>query len=175
MYRFLIINLFLSLLWPALNSDFNTAGIFGGFALGFVILALIEPRYGRFSFRLVTFTAYVLYAILESNIRLAWMVAQMLLRPHTQLDPGIVAIPLAVTSDMEKTVLASIITLTPGTLSVDLGRNPQGQEVLFVHSVHVTDYEQFRDDIKTKFERRLLQISRDMGVDEDRSQARKER
>lgn len=162
MLRLLVINLLLSLLWPTLNDDFNFGNLLLGFALGFALLSIIDPRYGRFGLRLVSFLLFVLYQILESNVRLAWLVVRVVFNQNTPFHPGIVGVPLTIENDLDKTVLASIITLTPGTLSVDLGRNDDGQELLYVHAVDIGDPLVFRNEIKEKFERRMLQIREDL-------------
>lgn len=163
MLRLLITNLALSLLWPALNNDYSLGALLTGFILGFIVLAIWQPRYGRFTWETVSFTGYVLYQILESNLSLAWLIIRIVFnRQAADIRPGIVRIPLTITQDLEKTILASIITLTPGTLSLDLGHDASGQECLFVHAIDVSDPEHFRREIKEKFERRLIQIRYDL-------------
>ena len=84
----------------------------------------------------------------------------MLIQPRLKIAPGIVAIPLDVTTDIEIATLASAITLTPGTLSVDVGRDRvTDQQVLFVHTLFTDDPEQLRREIKNGFERNILEIS----------------
>lgn len=166
MLRLLIINLLLSLFWPVLNDDFSLRGLFLGFGLGFIILALLDRRYGRFARQLASFIVYVLYQILVSNVQLAWLIIRITLNPTTVIRPGIVSIPLAIQAAIDKTTLASIITLTPGTVSVDLGRNAAGEEVLYVHAIDIADPEAFRQEIKAKFEQRLLQLREDLDDDE---------
>ena len=70
------------------------------------------------------------------------------------------AIPLAVHSDLEIAILASSITLTPGTLSVDVGHSPTGERVLYVHSLVLGDPEALRRTLQRDFEQRILQITR---------------
>ncbi len=156
MYRNVVLNMFLSLLWPALNGRMDARSMITGFVLGFLVISIVEPAYGKRVLGGMAFTVYVLLAILESNLRLAWIVIQ----PRPPLDPGIVAIPLTVTTDLEITLLASIITLTPGTLSVDLREDSQGRKHLLVHSLQVKDREAFRREIKERFEQRLLAVTR---------------
>jgi multicomponent Na+:H+ antiporter subunit E len=154
--RNLILNLFLSLLWPALQGEFRTSTLVYGYLIGFAVLALNEPEYGKRVLKSISFFLYVVVSILESNVRVAWLVLQ----PRPQLDPGIVAIPLETTNSLEITVLASIITLTPGTLSVDLREDSRGRKHLLVHNIKILDRERFRQEIKDRFERRLLAITR---------------
>ena len=127
MQRLLVLNLFISLLWPILNGEFSLRSLLLGFALGFVLLAIVQRKYGYYTLMLFKFTIYVLYAILQSNLRLTAIVLGSLLRPTSRLRPGIVAVPLTLTNPLDITVLASIITLTPGTLSVDLAEDVGGE------------------------------------------------
>ncbi len=157
MTRLLIINLFISLLWPTLNGDYSLGALFTGFLLGFVVLAIVRRSYGKFFFYATGFLLYVLFAILQSNLKLAGLVLGTIFSPRKTLRPGIVAVPLTITDPFERTLLASIITLTPGTLSMDLHYR-DGQDVLYVHSIDLHDVEAFRRDIKVNFEDRILYL-----------------
>ena len=157
MARLLIINLFISLLWPTLNGEYSLSALFTGFLLGFVVLAIVKRSYGRYFFYAGEFLVYVLYAIFQSNLTLAWLVLSTISSPRRKLHPGIVAVPLTITDPFERTLLASVITLTPGTLSVDLGQR-DGGDVLYVHTVDLKDPATFRQEIKTSFEDRILRL-----------------
>lgn len=159
MTRFFIVNLFISLLWPTLNGNYTLGALFTGFLLGFVVLTIVRRSYGKFFFYVAGFLLYVLFAILQSNLKLAGLVLGTLVSPGRALRPGIVAVPLTITDSFERTLLASMITLTPGTLSVDLGQR-DGQDVLYVHSVDLHDIEAFRQEIKVNFEDRILHLHR---------------
>ena len=127
MQRLLVLNLFISLLWPILNGDFTLRALFIGFLFGFVLMSLVQRKYGFYTLQVARFTCYVLYAILASNLRLAAIVFSNTFGVAPALRPGIVAIPLTLTNPFDITILATIITLTPGTLSVDLGEDVYGQ------------------------------------------------
>lgn len=127
MQRLLVLNLFISLLWPILNSDYTLRNLLIGFAFGFVLMSIVQRKYGLYTFRAVRFGVYVLWAILHSNLRLAAKVLTGAVGMQTSLRPGIVAVPLDLTNQFDITVLATVITLTPGTLSVDLGEDVSGQ------------------------------------------------
>ena len=155
MTRLLTFNLFFSLLWPTLNGKYSLVTLFTGFLLGLVVLAVINRNYGRFMLGLVTFIIYILQAILQSNIRLAWQVIRAIYDPKSEMQPGIVAVPLDVQHPIDRILLASIITLTPGTISIDLGKTAEG-DVLYVHAFEVRDVEKLRKEIKNDFESRIL-------------------
>ena len=127
-----------------------------GFAAGIVIISLFDHRYLRQMLWSAIFLVYLTWQIILSNLSLAWLIIQ----PNPKLDPGIVGIPLTITGGLEITLLASAITLTPGTLSVDLGTDADGRTVLYVHNLRVGDPEQFRASVKDGFERMILQVSR---------------
>ena len=65
--------------------------------------------------------------------------------------------PLDANTDGEITLLANLITLTPGTLSFDLSKD---RRTLYVHAMFVDSPESVRDTIKSGFERRLLELTR---------------
>ena len=91
---------------------------------------------------------YLLGAILRSNIDVALRVV----RPRIPIDPGIVSVQTRLRSPMGRTVLANSITLTPGTLSVEI----RG-DTLFIHWIDVSgrDAEAATREIVRPFERFL--------------------
>ena len=127
MQRLLVLNLFISLMWPILNNDYTLEALLLGYILGFVLTSLVQRRYGIYTIRAAGFVAYVLLAIIQSNLRLAGTVVANAVGLQTALRPGIVAVPLDLTNPFDITVLATVITLTPGTLSVDLGEDVSGR------------------------------------------------
>jgi multicomponent Na+:H+ antiporter subunit E len=88
-----------------------------------------------------------------SALRVAWLVVQ----PRPRLHPGIVAYPLTVTTDAQITLLANMITLTPGTLSLDVSDD---RRTLYVHAIDVTDREVLIGDIAAGFETKILGVLR---------------
>ena len=81
----------------------------------------------------------------------------MVLSPNMNLKPGIFAYRLKVDRDFEITLLANLITLTPGTLSVDVSEDRQ---YLYIHAIDCSDPDATRKDISDGFERRILEAFR---------------
>jgi multicomponent Na+:H+ antiporter subunit E len=77
------------------------------------------------------------------------------LSPRIEATPAIVALPLDVDTDAEITLLANMITLTPGTLSMDVSDD---RSVLFVHVVHGEEPEKVKQDIKQVFEKLVHEV-----------------
>ena len=154
--RFLT-NLILTFIWVALTGSFTFANIFFGFILSYFVLFVItrgsgRARYFRLVPKLISFVIYFIYQLIKANVQVAWEVGT----PKLHMTPGIVGVPLDVKSDAQITLLANMITLTPGTLSLDVSED---KKVLYVHSMYITNREEFVRDIKDGFEKRILEIS----------------
>ena len=149
-------NLLLTLIWLALTGTFT----FGNFIFGFIISFFILKRatsgsgtakYFKMLPKVIAFIFYFLYELLKANFQVAYEV----MTPHYNMTPGIVGFPLTVKSDLQITLLANLISLTPGTLSLDVSDD---KKVLYIHSMYIKDRESFILSIRNGFEKRILQI-----------------
>ncbi len=151
--RSLMLNVMLALVWAALLGQFTTGNLIAGFVLGYLALWAMQDILGASTYfikvrQIISLALVFLWALIQSNVRVAFSV----LAPFDKMSPAIVAIPLDIESDAEITLLANMITLTPGTLSIDVSNN---RKVLYVHGMHVYDLEAFKREIKEGFERRV--------------------
>ena len=152
-----ILTVLLTLVWLMLvNQVTLNSLVFGGF-LGIVIPILTQPYWpDRPNLRnpgmILQYTAIVLYDIVVANIVVARLI---LFKRNAQLSPAWVCIPLELRTPEAITVLAATITLTPGTVSADL--SDQGHSLL-VHCLDAPDPDAVRDEIKQRYERRLMEI-----------------
>ncbi|WP_163269038.1 Na+/H+ antiporter subunit E [Chelativorans alearense] len=153
-----LINILLALIWTAITGSFTLANIVFGFLLGALALYLIREQVGslgyfRRGFKLIALAALFLYELVLS----AWRVAVLVLSPRMELKPGIFAFPLKADRDFEITLLANLITLTPGTLSVDVSED---RKFLYIHAIDCSDPDALRRDIAQGFERRIMEAFR---------------
>ena len=151
--RTFLLNIVLALAWAALTGAFTVANLIAGFVLGYFALWVMQfvvatSSYFRKVRQIISLGFVFLWALIVANIRVSYSV----LAPFSKMQPGIVAVPLDIRSDEEITLLANMITLTPGTLSIDLSDD---KRVLYVHGMHVDDPEEFRREIKEGFEKRV--------------------
>jgi len=115
-------NILLAFAWAAMTGEFSMASLLTGLVLGFFALWLSAPLTGieRLYFvriwRIVRLALYFLYELTMSSLRVAWDV----IRPTPRNRPALVEMPLTVQSDIEILLLTNLISLTPGTLSVDV-------------------------------------------------------
>jgi multicomponent Na+:H+ antiporter subunit E len=151
-------NLLLSFIWVAITGTFTIENFVFGFLLSFILLWIISPnrreqKYFSRGPKLIAFIFFFLYELIKANLEVAYDV----ITPRFFMKPGIVKVPLTATSDLEITLLANLISLTPGTLSLDVSDD---KKVLYVHAMYVKDKEEFIAGIKNGFEKRLLEILR---------------
>lgn len=153
-----LINLLLMGLWVVSSGEFTYGNALLGFAVGYVVLWWLRPLLGRTAyFRKLPLSLWFgllfLGEVLKSNLRVAWDV----MTPRAMRRPGIVAIPLEARTNLEITVLANLITLTPGSLSIDVSED---KRTLYVHSMFIDDPDMVRRAIKDRFERWVLILLR---------------
>jgi multicomponent Na+:H+ antiporter subunit E len=153
-----LLNLFLALGFCAVLGQLNLSGFLSGFAVGFAALWLTKPLYGqtRYFERLpmvIRLIGFFGKELLVSNLKVLWDV----LTPQHISRPGIVGIPLDARTDAEIMLVANLISLTPGTLSLDLSED---KRTLYVHVMFLDDIEQTRQQIKQGLERRVLEVMR---------------
>jgi multicomponent Na+:H+ antiporter subunit E len=145
----------LALLWTALTERLTASN----FALGLVVahLALRVGAGRRASMRKVGLALRLAAFFAREVIVSALRVARDVLAPRPRMRPAVVGVPLDVRTDGEITLLAVLVTLTPGTLALDVTPD---RRTLVVHAMFASDLEQVRRDIKTGFERRILELAR---------------
>jgi len=151
-------NVLLALVWTMLTGDMSFSNLIVGLILGFIVL--LFPRgesegnaYARRVLAGIVFGVYFFRELVVSSLR----VAHDVVTPTLHAQPGIVAIPLEVETDLEITTLANAITLTPGTITMDISED---RKVLYVHAMYAEDPDEVRRQIKEGLERRVLELMR---------------
>ena len=150
-----LFNLVLALIWVMVSGSFTLVNLLFGYVLGALVLYLIREEVGTVGYmgragRITSLFALFVYELLLS----AWRMVKIVLSPKLDLKPGIFAYPLKVTTDFQITLLANMITLTPGTLSVDVSED---RSTLYVHAIDCSDPETARADIAGGFETKIIE------------------
>ena len=154
----LLANVLLALVWGAMTGDFSVGNLVVGLGLGFIALYASQRVFGTSAYanrvgRVVSFVGFYVWELVLANVR----VAVDIVTPTHRARPGVVAVPLDAKSDAEITILANLITMTPGSLTLDVSDD---RKVIYVHSMFVDDPDQFRRRLKSSFERRVLDMLR---------------
>ena len=144
--------------WLAVFGSFTIPNLLLGIAASALSLVLIRGRARSEGRRLRPLKVLSLLVLFIKELALsAWKVAILVASPKMALKPGIFAFPLTVDRDFEITLLANLITLTPGTLSVDVSED---RRVLYVHALDCSDPVATRRDIANGFEKKIMEAFR---------------
>ena len=151
-----LLNILLAIAWAALMGNFEPQQLLFGFVLGYLILWLISRigRPSRYFKQLplgIELLLFFLFDVLRANVRMAVTI----LSPRMRLRPAVVAVPLILKSEAAMILLANMLTLTPGTLSLDVSTDRQ---MLYVHTVWLEDAEEFRRQVVEGYETRIKEL-----------------
>ena len=156
----LLWNLLLAGAWTAITGELTAVNLLLGVVIGAVILAATRraigvPHYPTKIRQVLTLSLFFVWELLLANFR----VARDVLGIRTHIQPAVVALPLEPASDAEITLLAALITLTPGSTSIDVSPD---RRTMYVHIVNLegSNTEDAIREMKEGFERRLLEVTR---------------
>ncbi|MCL4464512.1 MAG: Na+/H+ antiporter subunit E [Chloroflexi bacterium] len=162
--RTIILSLALALFWAVLHGEYSLRSLVIGCAVGWAVLTLlyrsqrsampyvVRPS-ARKAWRSAAYSLRLLWEILLAGLT----VTRLVLDWRKSIRPGIIVVPADVKGDVEVTLLANSITLTPGTWTLDI---PRDRSVLYVHALDLQDPEQTKADIKQRLEKFILRASR---------------
>ncbi|RLQ96505.1 Na+/H+ antiporter subunit E [Falsibacillus albus] len=154
----ILLNFFLAFLWMFLQNSFNSTGFFVGYLLGLLIICGLRRFFqSRFYLLRVGAVVNLLFIFLKELVMANWAVFKVILKPKLDMQPGIFAMPTTLESKWEVTVLANLITLTPGTFVVDVSAD---NKILYIHAMDVPDVEDAITDIRESFEKAIMEVSR---------------
>jgi multicomponent Na+:H+ antiporter subunit E len=131
--------LLLAIVWCLLSGAFTIWNLVAGVVIGALITRAVARPPGRSPFRhnaltMLRFGAYFAAILTKSNLQIAWEV----ITPGMSQRPRIIRYPVGHLTSAQKTTLANAITLTPGTLVLDI--SPDGR-FLYIHCMYAQDRE----------------------------------
>lgn len=105
-------------------------------------------RIARKIIGLGVFLPFYVFEVVRSNFRVAYDI----LTPRDHFQPAIVTIPLEPMSDLQLLMISNLVTMTPGTLTLDVSED---KRQLTIHAMYADDIEALIRDFKTNFEPRV--------------------
>lgn len=133
-----VLNLILAVSWAALSGAFTLVSLGVGFLLGYGVLWVLQPLLGgpnKYFRRIYAWGKLVVmfhYELVVSSVAVMWDV----LTPRHRARPGFVEMPLDVKSDAGILLVTNLISLTPGTLSLNVSDD---RKTLLVHAMFMDD------------------------------------
>lgn len=151
------LTILLTLTWLLMVNRWSLNSLVFGFMLGVIIPFVTQPYWPnrpnlRRPLKIAEYILVVLMDIIQANIIVARIV---LFKPNADRRPNWITIPLELKTPEAITALAGTITMTPGTLSADV--SDEGHALL-VHCLDAPNPDAVRDEIKQRYERRLMEI-----------------
>ena len=154
----LLANLVMALIWAALTDTMSGVGLLVGFIVSYLVLIFVfrgQPEVRKYRLqvpRLLNFMLFFTKELIMANLKVAWDV----LTPTNLMKPCVIAMPLRAETDMEITMVANAISLTPGSLSLDVSTD---RKVLYVHVMYLYDEQQVMSELK-RMEAKILRVMR---------------
>ncbi|MGV3264010.1 Na+/H+ antiporter subunit E [Cytobacillus pseudoceanisediminis] len=154
----ILLNVFLGFMWMFLTGSYEPVAFLKGYLFGLLIIFTFRRFFdSRFYLLRVVAVINLLFLFIKELILANIGVLKVLLRPKLDMRPGIFAYPTVLKKDWEITVLSNLITLTPGTLVVDVSPD---NKILYIHAIDIEDVEETIDSIRNSFEKAILEVSR---------------
>ncbi len=124
------------IIWKMLTWNFEPADTMAGALVAVLIAALFGrefPYHPGKAFKIRRYVNFVRFFLvfLKQMFKANFVMAYRVLSPGPPIKPGVVKIPLRLTSPMGRIVLANSITLAPGTFTMDIGK-----DFLLVHWIY---------------------------------------
>lgn len=156
----LLLNLFIAFLWMTLmdEDELRFTTFFTGFLVGIGIIFFMHRFLGtQFYLRRVYSTIKLLFIFISELTQSSIIVLKQILSPRLKIKPGIFKYETVLKSDVEVTMLSLLLTLTPGSVVMEV--SPEGS-VLYIHAM---DVEQSKDALLSQlgnFEKAIMEVTR---------------
>jgi len=149
------LNIILAIAWVAFTGSVSLTGLITGFAIGYGALWLIQPLIGTSTYftRVTAWIKLIImfhYELVLSSLE----VAVDVLTPRHRARPSIIEMPLDVKTDTGILLVTNLISLTPGTLSLDVSED---RKTLMIHAMFADDHEAILSNLKNGMERWVIE------------------
>ncbi|MFU0791392.1 Na+/H+ antiporter subunit E [Virgibacillus proomii] len=153
----IVINLIIAFMWMFLKESYSVPSFISGYILGIVLLLVLrrfipDTFYLKRVIKIINLILLFIKELVSSNIE----IVKLVYTPKPDIEPGIFALPTELKSNWEITLLANLITLTPGTLSVAVSRD---NTKLFIHAMNINDSNESIRSIKNTFEKAIMEVT----------------
>lgn len=153
-----IANIALGLLWMGLSGAQSLRSFLFGYLLGMLFLFLFNAQnhsarfYMKPVFAVIKLFVIFCWEILISNLNVLIYV----FRPLSDLKPGIVAMDVDFKTDFELVLLANLITMTPGTMTLDIADD---EKCIYIHALDCSDPESLVQHLRDTFEKTIKEVT----------------
>jgi len=153
-----LINLFIGLLWVFLQDTWNVLTFFSGYLFGLLVLFILR-RYLPTKFYLVTlfYVAKLVLVFIYELFTSSILVIRQVIRPKINITPGIFTLETELEGDLEVTLLALLLTLTPGSVVMEVSPN---NKLFYIHAMDIPESSDAVLRSTSKFEEAIKKVTR---------------
>ncbi|KAF4325667.1 Na+/H+ antiporter subunit E [Paenibacillus xylanivorans] len=154
----IVLNLIIAFVWMFLNNAWNGVGFLTGYLLGLLLIGSMRRFFPQRFYIVRVWAIIKLIALLfKELVRASIEVIRQIVKPKLDIRPGIFTYQTQLSSDWEVTLLCLLISLTPGSLPLEISGN---QRKLYIHALDIKDQQKMSDDIKNTFEKAIMEVTR---------------
>ncbi|URM33975.1 Na+/H+ antiporter subunit E [Cytobacillus firmus] len=153
-----LINLFIAFLWMFLQDDWSVLSFFSGYLVGIIVLIVLEkffkaPLYLRSLVAILKLFFVFIWELFTSSI----LVIRQVIRPRINITPGIFTIETELEGELEVTLLALLLSLTPGSVVVEISHD---NKVFYIHAMDIPESSESVIVSKDRFEKAIKKVTR---------------
>ncbi|MFG6121292.1 MULTISPECIES: Na+/H+ antiporter subunit E [Thalassobacillus] len=154
----IVINIVIALMWMFLSESYTFTTFLVGYIIGIILLYVLrrfipDAFYLNRVLKVIKLLLLFMKELILSNID----IVKLVYKPKLDVQPGIFALPTELKSNWEITMLANLISLTPGTLSIAVSED---YSKIYIHAMDIPDVVESINDIKETFEKAIMEVTR---------------
>ncbi|HHU16920.1 MAG: Na+/H+ antiporter subunit E [Anaerovoracaceae bacterium] len=151
-------NLLIGLLWVFFQDDWSVLTFFSGYLFGLFVIFILR-RFLPTKFYLFTLHAVfrLILLFITEIIVSSIVVISIIIRPKMNIKPGIFSMETTLKGDVEVTLLALLITLTPGSVVVEISED---NKIFYIHTMDIPDLSNSVLKSKDRFENAIKKVTR---------------
>ncbi|EZH65051.1 monovalent cation/H+ antiporter subunit E [Bacillaceae bacterium JMAK1] len=154
----ILLNLFIAALWMFLQDDWSISTFTLGYLLGLLLIWMTrrffdQPFYLRRIWALIALLVLFIRELISSSI----LITRQILRPKLNITPGIFTLETTLETDLEITVLALLLMLTPGSVVIEVSEDGK---TFYMHAMDIPDSSDMALRSKDKFEKAIMGVTR---------------
>ncbi|TQR18368.1 Na+/H+ antiporter subunit E [Psychrobacillus vulpis] len=154
----ILLNVFIAITWMFLSVSFKPTTFIIGYILGLLMLLMLRKSFSsRFYLDRIWAVIKLAFLFLKELTLSNFSVLMLIIKPKMPIRPAIFAMPTVLEKDWEITLLSNLITLTPGTIVIDVSDD---NKTLYIHSIDFDNVDEAINSIKETFEKAILEVSR---------------
>lgn len=161
MKKLYIYSIDLGLVWCFVSGNISIVNFLFGAIISYALLRPLRILYDNITDHSLEVLILKIPSLMRYFMKLAIeimkasiAVAKIIVQPKINIKPGIISVPIRAKTDLGITTLANTITLTPGTLTVDVSDDRSN---LYVHCIDIDDVDEIRESIKNDLEDFVLE------------------